>query len=301
MAEHKVAIIGAGRIGSSVGFLLSRAGYRIVSVMTRSIASASMAAGFIGAGEPTTNMTTAVAGADIVFITTPDRVIKEICNTAARSNGLRARAVVIHTSGAHSLDLLDSAKACGAYRAVMHPLQSVPSRQQGIANLPGSSYRIEADPEAETVVRELVAAIGGIELKLPEWRSDRHSAALYHAGAVAVSNYLVAVIAFGLRYFETLGADRREALHAVLPLVKGTLANIEALGIPKALTGPIDRGDSDTVRGHLEAMRQRVPELLPLYRELARQTIGVARDKGSINEDTAAEFEKLVRKSEERN
>src|SRR6185369_13294859 len=114
----------------------------------------------IGAGEPTTDLTTAVAGAEIVFITTPDRVIKEVCQAAARGRGLMPGAVVIHTSGAHTLDLLDSARSAGAYRAVLHPLQSVPSRQQGIQNLPGSWYRVEADPEAEGIARGLVTALG---------------------------------------------------------------------------------------------------------------------------------------------
>jgi len=290
-----VAIIGAGRVGGSVGCLLSKARYRITSVMTRSIASASIAASFIGAGKPTTNLQAAVAGAEIVFITTPDRVIREVCQAAARGGGLMPGAVVIHMSGAHTLDLLDAARSAGAYRAVLHPLQSVPSKQQGVQNLPGSWYRVEADPEAEGIARDLVAALGGTELKLPRWRSDRGSAALYHAGAVAVSNYFVAVVDFGLQFYEALGADRREALTAVLPLIRGTLDNIETLGIPRALTGPIDRGDGETVRGHLDAMRQRAPELIPLYRELARQTIAVARHKGSINEVTSEDLLNLVK------
>ena len=290
-----VAIIGAGRVGGSVGCLLSKAGYRITSVMTRSIASASIAASFIGAGKPTTSLQAAVDGAEIVFITTPDRVIREVCQAAARSGGLMPGAAVIHMSGAHTLDLLDAARSAGAYRAVLHPLQSVPSKQQGIQNLPGSWYRVEADPEAEGIARDLVAALGGTELKLPRWRSDRGSAALYHAGAVAVSNYFVAVVDFGLQFYEALGADRREALTAVLPLIRGTLDNIETLGIPRALTGPIDRGDGETVRGHLDAMRQRAPELIPLYRELARQTIAVARHKGSINEVTSEDLLNLVK------
>ena len=292
--KKSIAIIGAGSVGSSVGCLLSRAGYRITSVMTPSIASASMAAGFIGAGEPTTNLKTAVSGAEIVFITTPDRVIKEVCQAAAKGGGLMPGAVVVHMSGAHTLDLLDAAKAAGAYRVVLHPLQSVPSRQQGIQNLPGSSFRIEADPEAEGTAKELVAALGGNVLPLPKWRPDRHSAALYHAGAVAVSNYFVAVVAFGLQFYEALGADRREALKAVLPLIRGTLDNIETIGVPRALTGPIERGDIETIRGHLDAMRQRAPGLLPLYRALARQTVAVARDKGSIVKGTEAKILELL-------
>jgi predicted short-subunit dehydrogenase-like oxidoreductase (DUF2520 family) len=295
MTNKTVAIIGAGRVGSSVGSLLSKAGYRITSVLTRSIASASIAAGFIGSGEPATDVKKAVSGAELVFITTPDGAIKEMCQAVARSGGLMPGAVVIHMSGAHTLDLLDAAKSAGAYRAVLHPLQSVPSRQQGLQNLPGSSYRIDADPEAEGAAKELVAALGGNELKLPRWRPDRSSAALYHAGAVAVSNYFVAVVAFGLQFYEALGADRRDALKAVLPLIRGTLDNIETLGVPRALTGPVDRGDIETIRGHLDAMRQRAPELLPLYRALARQTVAVARDKGSIARDTAEKLMELMK------
>jgi predicted short-subunit dehydrogenase-like oxidoreductase (DUF2520 family) len=177
---------------------------------------------------------------------------------------------------------------------VIHPLQSIPSRELGEKNIPGSYFRVEADPEASQTARELVTALGGIELKMLKWGSDATSAALYHAGAVAVSNYFVALVAFGLRYYEALGADRKEALKAVLPLIKGTLMNIESAGIPGALTGPIMRGDSETVRGHMEAMQARAPELLPLYRELGRQTVAVAREKNSISPQQAAEIIQLM-------
>jgi predicted short-subunit dehydrogenase-like oxidoreductase (DUF2520 family) len=137
-------------------------------------------------------------------------------------------------------------------------------------------------------VRELVIALGGLELEMPKWRADQQSAALYHAGAVVVSNFFVALVDHGLRYFQALGADRKDALRAVLPLIRGTLANIESAGIPDALTGPIMRGDVQTVRGHLEALGDRAPGLLPLYRELARHTVAVAREKGSIGPKDAA-------------
>ena len=98
----------------------------------------------------------------------------------------------------------------------------------------------------------------------------------------------------GLKFYQALGADKQEALKAVLPLIRGTLHNIETLGIPDALTGPIMRGDAETVRDHLEAMQKRTPELVGLYKELARQTVSVARDKGSITQETAEELLKLV-------
>lgn len=286
-----VAIIGAGRVGGAVGHLLVKAGWRITAVVNRSRGSAEQAAAFIGAGAPMTDAADAADGAGIVLITTPDGAIGPVCEAIA--GRLQRGSVVLHMSGAHTLDLLAAAKQAGAHRAVIHPLQSVPGREQGTKNIPGSYFRIEADPEALETARGLVNALGGIELALPRWRSDQGSASLYHAGAVAVSNYFVAVVEYGLRFYQSLGADKQEALRAVLPLIKGTLGNIEKLGTTAALTGPIARGDASTVRGHLDAMRERAPELLPLYRELARQTVAIARERG-LPEEQVRELLELL-------
>ncbi len=285
-----VAIIGAGRIGSAVGFLLQRAGYAVTAVVARTREAASRAASFIGGGTPSLDVAQAAAGADLVFITTPDRSIEDVCGKIAAGGGFKAGAVVVHTSGAHSLHLLDAALKAGAYRAVLHPLQSLADREEGVRNLPGSYFRVEADPEARKTARDVVAALGGIELALPQWSPDKDSVALYHAGAVVLSNYFVALVDYGLRFYQTLGVERTEALRAVLPLITGTLRNIERLGVPGALTGPIERGDVRTVRDHREALERRAPELLGLYRELAQQTIAAAREKGSITQDTAEEL-----------
>jgi predicted short-subunit dehydrogenase-like oxidoreductase (DUF2520 family) len=263
---------------------------QVTAVATRSMATAELAREFIGAGAATTDIVRAASSADIVFLATPDGAIRSACEAIASGGGFRPGTLVVHTSGAHTASLLDAATTAGALRAVIHPLQSVPSRERGVLNIPGSFVRVEADPGAEQAVRELVAALGCAELLLPGWRSDGDSAALYHAGAVAVSNFFVALVDHGLRYYQALGADRAAALKAVLPLIKGTLANVEAVGVPDALTGPISRGDGETVRGHLDALARRAPELLTLYRELARHTVAVARDKGSITAQAAAEL-----------
>jgi len=290
MKNKTVAIVGAGRVGGSVGSLLARAGMQVTAVATRSMATAEGARDFIGAGFATTDIVRAASSADIVFLTTPDGAIRSVCDAIASGGGFRPGMLVVHTSGAHTLDLLDAAKGVGALRAVVHPLQAVPSRERGRENIPGSYFRIEADPEAGPAVRELVHALGGIELVMPRWRSDRQSAALYHAGAVAVSNYFVALIDYGLKFYQALGADRQDALKAVLPLIKGTLGNIEKLGTAGALTGPIARGDAETIKGHIAAMQERAPELLPLYRALARHTVAVAREKESITDRVAGDL-----------
>lgn len=286
-----VAIIGAGRIGGTMGRLLKQAGYTITGVATRGIASAEKAVSFIGSGSPMTDVRQAVSGSSIVLIATPDSAIADVCETIAPV--LSPGTIVLHTSGAHTLDLLDPARTRGSNRAVIHPLQSLPSMEQGVQTLPGSYFRIEADADALDTARELVKALGGIELVMPKWSSDAGSAALYHAGAVAVSNYFVALMDYGLEFYAVLGADKQEALKAILPLVRGTLHNIETLGTTDALTGPISRGDAGTVKGHLDAMVHRAPHLLELYQVLAKRTIGLAAERG-LAEEKLQELKKLL-------
>jgi len=295
--QKTVAIVGAGRVGSSIGFLLKQAGYTVTAVAARTSASTEKARAFIGSGKATTDVVQAASTAATVFITTPDGAITNACDEIARGSGFKPGALVVHASGAHTLDLLSAAKNAGAYRAVIHPLQSVPSMESGVKNIPGSYFRIEADPEAVTRVHALLKALGGIKLVMLKWDADKSSPALYHAGAVAVSNFFVALVDYGLKFYETLGANKQEALKAVLPLIKGTLENIETLGIPAALTGPIVRGDAETVRDHIEAMQKRAPELLELYCSLAKHTLGVAKEKGILSQEAIRALSAVIERT----
>jgi predicted short-subunit dehydrogenase-like oxidoreductase (DUF2520 family) len=295
-AREGVAVIGAGRLGGAFGRLLARAGYPILAVTARTRRSAAAAARFVGAGRPTTDPAAAVAGARIVLIATPDRTIRAVCERIARGGGLHPGALVVHASGAQSRDLLDAARAAGALRAVLHPLQSIPSREQGVANLPGSFFRVEADRGARRRAVALLRALGGVELALPRWRGAPDDTALYHAGAVAASNYLVTLLDFAVRHLQALGADRQQALQALLPLVRGTVANLERLGLPQALTGPIARGDVPTVAAHVGALQRRAPDLLELYAVLARRTIPLARERGGLTARAAAALLQSVRR-----
>jgi predicted short-subunit dehydrogenase-like oxidoreductase (DUF2520 family) len=118
---------------------------------------------------------------------------------------------------------------------------------------------------------------------------------LYHAAAVVASNYLVTLmdLVFGLA--EPAGIARSEALKAMAPLIHGTLANIEKVGIPEALTGPIARGDSQIVARHLEQIQDQAPGLLELYKTLGRHTVSIALAKKSLSDQAALELEKLLR------
>jgi predicted short-subunit dehydrogenase-like oxidoreductase (DUF2520 family) len=113
------------------------------------------------------------------------------------------------------------------------------------------------------------------------------------------SNFLVATVRFGLELFDAAGINRQDSLSALMPLIKGTVKNIETLGIPSALTGPISRGDTGVIENHLKAISRERPETLRLYTELGRYTVKVAIEKGTIKKDEAERIILVFDKYEE--
>ena len=182
-----------------------------------------------------------------------------------------------------SLELLDAARQAGARRAVIHPLQSVPSRERGVENLPGSYFRIEADQGALRWVRALVRALGGRELALPRWRSD--PAVSRDLPRRRRGGFELPGDAARFRGAAPAGARRRPATGAPGAVAAGAghAGKLERLGVPGALTGPIARGDAQTVAGHVAALQQRAPDLLELYVQLALRTIPLAQGRGGLS------------------
>ncbi|TAL72630.1 MAG: DUF2520 domain-containing protein [Bacteroidetes bacterium] len=292
---HKVAIIGAGTVGTALGYLLRQGGYQIVGIGSRTIESAKRAREFIGEGEATTDLKTAAGRAEIVFITTSDDAIEKVCMKISSEGGFNTGAVVFHTCGALSSEVLRSARTLGANIASLHPLQSLADVNEAVKNIPGSYFCIEGDEIALSVAREIVNVLKGREIRL---RVDKKP--FYHAGACAASNFLVATVGFGLELFEAAGIERHDALKALMPLIKGTVKNIETLGIPSALTGPISRGDSGVIEGHLEAIIKEKPEMLKTYIELGRYTIKVGLEKGTLKASKANKINSLFNSYEQR-
>ena len=287
---HKVAIIGAGTVGTALGCLLRQGGYSVVCVASRTLESADKARRFIGEGEAATDLATISRRANIVFITTSDSAIQEVCIKIASAGGFNPGAIVFHTCGALSSEILDAARDSGAYVASLHPLQSLANVQEAVKNLPGSYFSIEGDEVALSAARKVIAVLNGEEISLEFGKK-----ALYHAGAAVSSNFLVATVSFALELFEAAGISRKDSLHALMPLINGTVKNIETIGIPFALTGPISRGDIGIVEDHLKAISKESPGLLGLYAELGRQTVKVALEKGTLKEDAADRINSLLK------
>ena len=147
------------------------------------------------------------------------------------------------------------------------------------------------------VLEELITDIGARSIPILSG-ADRKS--LYHAGAVMGCNYLTAMIDASLSLMTQAGIDRNTALAALQPLVLATIENVFAMGPEEALTGPIARGDVDTVRQHLEAMGGLIDlpggaEIMALYSQAGRRTVDMAKRKGKIDDSVANALYELLR------
>jgi predicted short-subunit dehydrogenase-like oxidoreductase (DUF2520 family) len=118
--------------------------------------------------------------------------------------------------------------------------------------------------------------------------------ALYHAGAAAACNLAVAMVDLGVRLMAAAGIERDRSLAALLPLIRGTVANLEEVGLPAALTGPVSRGDVETLSSHLAAMREKTPSLAVPYAAASLHAVEVALAKGTIDAATAESLREVL-------
>lgn len=289
MHKPSLAIVGAGKVGSALALLLKSRGYKVMSVASKSLLSAERLAASTGA-KICTNPAQAAREAELVFITTPDREIAGVSEEIARQGGYRPGQVVAHTSGAHASGELVGVREAGALALSLHPLQSFADITTAMENLPGSYFALEGDEEALPVAKMVVSDLGGKAFNI-----RAQDKALYHAAACIASNYLVSLMHLCTGLYGKFGLGRDEAFRALLPLVQGTINNIGTVGPVEALTGPIARGDVNTVAGHLPALSSAGQLEDQLYRLLGLYTVGVAREKGSIDQTQAGELSGILK------
>jgi predicted short-subunit dehydrogenase-like oxidoreductase (DUF2520 family) len=269
-----VSIVGAGHTGRALGRALARAGWPIAGVSCRTLDRAREAVAFIGDGQAFDDPTRAARGADVVLLTVPDGAIE----TVGRRLDPTAGAAVAHTCGALPADVLAGLRSKGASVGAVHPLRSFADPALAAERFAGTWCAVDGDAAAVARLESLIRAIGGIA-----FRVDGKRKAIYHAGAVFASNYLVAILEGALRLMNGAGVERAQALDPILALARSAIENVARVGIPAALTGPIERGDVATVERHVEALRESLPGLTEAYTILARLTCEVALAKGSID------------------
>src|ERR1039458_7577386 len=204
------------------------------------------------------------------------------------------RGTALHTSGARGPEALAALAAAGVACGTLHPLQTVANPEEGVRVLPGVAFAIDGAREATAWAERLVGLLDGLTLRVPA-----ASRPLYHAAAVMASNYVTALMSTAVMLMREAGVEEGAALRALEPLARTSVKNELQLGPAAALTGPIARGDADTVRGHLAARAKARAVVESLYRAAGLATLEIARQRG-LAEVQAGAIQELLRKGERR-
>lgn len=278
----RLVIVGAGRVGSTLALAARRAGYPVTAVYNRTPARAQALAQLVGAAA-CTDLATAIAAGDLVFLAVSDDAIAAV--DAAGAAFWRPGMGVVHHSGLHGSGILRHAAAAGALTGTLHPLQTIADPRTAVDLLAGAYFGLSGHPDLLPLLRDFVLALGGQPLIVPDGAKP-----LYHAAAVFASNYVVACFATAVDLLAGLGIARDDAAHALLPLIRGAVNNLDRRGLPAALTGPIARGDLGTLQVHQQQLAAQRPDLLGLYRCLGRATVPVAAAQGHLPSTRLAEL-----------
>lgn len=244
MKRSSIAIVGGGRLGSALAASLRAAGYRIVEIVSQgnrsSLARARSLARSIGARAATSK--SATLRADVVWFCVPDGQIGVAAQQFAERNWKDK--IAIHSSGVLSSEALGLLRRKGANVASAHPLMTFVTGQ--VPDLSGVYFAIEGDKPAVGVANRIVRHLGGKPIRI----RPRHKVA-YHAFATMVCPLLISLLAASEEEAALAGISAGNARQRMLPIVRQTIANYEQLGPAKSFTGPIVRGDVETIRRHL--------------------------------------------------
>lgn len=268
------SIVGAGRVGATLAAALVRRGWKLEAIVDRRGGAALEAHRLAGTGRVSTDPAAAARAKGLVIIAAPDDAVGRAASALARSGGSWEGRDVFHTSGLLPASVLAPLSRRGARVASLHPAQSFPSTNLPASVFKGITWGIEGDAGAVETGREIVRSLGGHVLLLAA--KDK---ALYHAACALASNAFVALEYTAAKVLKEAGLDGDAASRTLMPLVQGTLQNVKSLGLEKALTGPVARGDVDTVRRHLAALR-RDPAARRIYAALGRQALQLAGARG---------------------
>jgi predicted short-subunit dehydrogenase-like oxidoreductase (DUF2520 family) len=285
----RIGIIGAGKVGIALGCALMNRGFSVTVVASRREASLVNARTYLGEGPVyTTDNGRALELADVIAVATQDREIGKVALQLSGVRGSMEGKVIFHTSGAHASSELSPLGQCEAHLGSLHPLQTFPDIDAGIAVLPETYIFVEGDEEALVVLRTLGSAIGAETVII-----DGHNKVLYHLAAVFVCNLLSALLYSGEGITSRIGIN----LKPFYPIIRATLKNIETKGPLLSLTGPVIRGDAGTIEAHLVALRgMELHE--EVYRSLSRVALAMAEERNTLTEEQLAALRHLLGESE---
>ncbi len=271
----RVAIVGAGAVGTVIALRLHQMGVPIATIISRTGAHARALAARVGARSGTEPHAILLESVNTVICCTPDRAVETVDHALAAARPRWTGSLVIHTSGALSSHNLSACAAAGAAVASFHPIQTFTATSSSDA-FAGIYVGIEGPADALDACRAMAHRLGAHPVVVPA-----NQKATYHLACALASNYLTTLLHLAAEALSPLGIDEATALRILAPLTDRALANARATTPALALTGPLVRGDIDTLASHLSALH--TPEQLALYLALADETLRMAREAGRLD------------------
>jgi predicted short-subunit dehydrogenase-like oxidoreductase (DUF2520 family) len=285
-ARLAVGVVSAGRVGSVLGAALSGAGHVVVGVSAVSRASLRRAADLLP-DAPVLPPDDVVRRGDLVLLAVPDDVLVDLVAGLAATGAFRAGQIVVHTSGARGVDVLAPAIDHGVLPLALHPAMTFTGRAEDVARLAGACVGVTvADETGWSVGEALVLEMGAEPVRVPP-----EARPLYHAALAHGANHLATLVRDAVDTLEHAGVVPAERLLG--PLLEAALDNTLRHG-DRALTGPVARGDIDTVRLHLQVLAESAPELLDPYRTQASRTADRAEAAGLLAPAAATQIRETL-------
>jgi predicted short-subunit dehydrogenase-like oxidoreductase (DUF2520 family) len=281
----RAVLIGAGRVGTAVTIMLRRAGWHIAGIASRTEASARRASERIGAAY--VDLHGDIPQAELYVIGATDEGIAALATRLA--GRLPDKSVAIHLSGSLGIGVLEPLSRAGVNVCALHPVQTCPDVDTALRRLPGSAWGVTCPDDLYGWSSSLVSkALQGIPVRVAE---DARPA--WHAASVMTSNGISALLAFGEQLLETIGVD--DPVGVLGPLAEGGVANAREGGGGRAtITGPIVRGEVETITRHLDALRKMDPDLLEGYRAVATSILKAAVRAGRLSEERQAALREVI-------
>ena len=280
--RHSVFILGAGRAGRGLAGALRQAGVTVVGVHGRRADS-----------EVTTGRIPAAArGAGIVVVAVRDRqledALRELLSALGALDESATRPVVLHLSGSATPRALADLRAAGCSAGTFHPLVPLADATRAAERLRGAWIGIDGDPAALEASRALAGRLGANVLNIPAGEKAR-----YHAAAVLASNFPAVLAALAVKLMRAAGVPPEASRGAVDALLRASVANLEGADPAAVLTGPVVRGDVETVRAHLDVVRSdRLT--LDVYRALSAAAVELLREHGMGDDTRLAELGRVL-------
>jgi predicted short-subunit dehydrogenase-like oxidoreductase (DUF2520 family) len=281
----RLAVVGAGRVGTALGVALARAGWPVTAVASRDAERRQNFSRLVPGAHAFTEPSAVLDDADVILLTVPDDAIASV----AAGLRLYSGQALVHTSGALPAAVLAPAMAAGTSAGSFHPLVAFADLERALADLPGATVALEGDDSLLPILADVAVSIGLRPVLVPSGGKQA-----YHAAAMLAAGGVVGMFDAIAELGRAAGLDESAAVAVYAPLARQALDNAEQLGINRALTGPFVRGDLGTIEAHLDALRRLAPSVLPLYLAAARRELAIAERRAELGADWLAALRRLL-------